>query len=121
MRVGDLFQQAHGIGNFFSIGALNVFSARNAVTVFAAHRAAQRHGQCKDLFADAPHGADAFARLHVQHRADMQTARRGVGINSAVRAVRFENALHFADEISQPFNGDGAIFDEGNWSRRLRT
>ena len=89
--------------------------------MLTAHRAAESHRQREDLLDDISHGAHGFSALQIEHRADMQTTTRCVGINPTIRPMRIEDALHLTHKNTQPFHGNGAVFDKCNRARRLRT
>ena len=120
MRIGSLFQAAHGVRQLGTIRPLEIFGARQPVAVLTAHGAAEPHRQGKDLFADRPQVPHPAGRLQIQDRADMQAACGGVCIDPPFRPVFYQNPFHLADELSQPVHRNGTVFDESYGTVRLR-
>ena len=88
------------------------FAARQAVAVFAAVRALVLAHERKAFLRHRAHGGDVLRVLHVQHRADVQAADRGMRIPRALGAVPFEHVVEPFGVVGKVLEIDGAVLDE---------
>jgi len=119
--VSGAFDGAHGFGDFRAVGFFDPLARHDAIAVLAAHRAAEAEHQSQHALTDAPQGAHTLALLQIQNRADVQTASRGMGIDSALGMMVSQNLFDLAHEVAKAFHGHRAILDEGCGAGRLRT
>ena len=91
--------------------ALVEFAARQAVAVFAAVRALVFAHEGEAFLGHGAHRGDVLRVLHVQHRADMQAADRGMRVPGALGAVPFEHVV-------QPFGVVGEVLADRRRSPR---
>ncbi len=93
------------------------FRARETVAVLARVGAVVAAHQLRGLLRDGAHPGDVAAELHVEDRAHVQAADRGVGVPRAAGAVLGEHLGDGVGVVGEVFERHRAILDEGD---RLR-
>ena len=113
-RVERLLHLLEGAHDAFAEHLGVEFAAHNAVAMLARVAALILAHDVERLLGHSAHGGDVGAVLHVQHRADMQAAHRGMRVPGALRAMPGEDVVQLFGEIGEIGQRDGAILDEGD-------
>ena len=115
LRIKNCFYMAKGLGEFRTKKALRKLAPRQAFAVFSAGRPSVLHDQRQRFFGNFPQLAQSRLRFQVDQGAHMDTARAGMRVHRhALHTYLFRKIVNPANVISQMFDGDRGVLDEGD-------